>query len=102
MSDDIKVIKADRIFAEIPPETEQVVILGQNTWGKGPNVPEAIKQYRSAGGSLKGGYIIYAFPAGLTSLYVDNFGAVCWEWGVDGEPVKPLGKFGIVGTNTTF
>lgn len=99
---DLTATTSRRLADDLPADTAQVLILGPNYWGKGDTADEAKKAFRAAGGSLSRGYIVYAFPKGLTALYVNGMGAVSWEWEDGAEPIKPLAKLGVRGPGVNF
>lgn len=94
---------ARRLAQEIPEGTEKILLYGKRCWGKGKTLEEAREAFRSEGfGRLSDGYIVYCFPAGVTTLYVDGLGSVIWEW-EEGQPeIQPLAVFGVRGKHTTF
>jgi len=99
---DLTVTTSRRLADDLPADTAQVLILGPNYWGKGDTLVEARRNFRGSGGSLNRGYIVYAFPKGLTRLYVDGMGAVAWEWEDGADPIKPLAKLGVRGPGVNF
>lgn len=99
---DLIVTTPRRLAADLPADTAQVLILGPSYWGKGDTLDAAKRSFRGAGGSLSRGYIVYAFPKGLTSLYVNGMGGVAWEWEDGADPIKPLAKLGVRGPGVNF
>lgn len=55
----------------VAPANHAILVIGPHVWGKGPNLPEALRQARKVGPVKRGGYEAYVAPL---DVEVNNMG----------------------------
>lgn len=56
-----------------------IVVMGQFYWGKGDDLAEAKRQFKSQGGTLTRGYEIFEFPPETLFMGVNQMGVISWD-----------------------